>query len=169
MQSKINLVSHTQQGIMQRLSRFLSRLRNGEERNNFWLSLKLNPAKMGRFENKRETPSLGKLIEICNKTHLSANWVLLGKGPEYLTEEEPLSANEIVDRTCNELLKLLAQQKRRPRKEIIDLVKGYRDEARTTAKNPGTISDASPDPARNVERDSTGKISGPSSGRTQCL
>jgi len=62
----------------------LTRFRDGAEKDGFCRAYNLNAAKMGRYENERESPSLEKIAEICEKTRLSANWLLLGIPPESL-------------------------------------------------------------------------------------
>jgi len=116
-------IAKIEQEIMERLSDFLRRFRSGREKNEFWVSFKLTPSKMGRFENMKERPSLFRLIEICERLNLSANWLLLGEGPETL--EPQLTETEIIARTCDGIEKLLAAQKPLPRKEILDLIRSY--------------------------------------------
>ena len=71
--------------ISERLGSYLRKLRDGREKNAFYLSLGLNPAKLGRLENSAECPSLLRLIQLCEKTGVSANWVLCGVGPQTMT------------------------------------------------------------------------------------
>ena len=69
-------------------ARFAARLtefRGRAEKDGFWRGYDLNPAKMGRYENQKEAPSLEKIIEICEKTRLSPNWLLMGSEPQKLS------------------------------------------------------------------------------------
>ena len=45
----------------------LTEFRDGAKKDAFWRSYNLNAAKMGRYENHKEAPSLEKIIEICDE------------------------------------------------------------------------------------------------------
>lgn len=51
--------------------------RGGEQKKAFWPQYGLDHAKMGRYENAKETPSPEKIVEICRKTGMSADYLLL--------------------------------------------------------------------------------------------
>lgn len=66
----------------------LTAFRKGAEKDSFWRGLNLNAAKMGRYENNKEAPSIEKIVEICEKTRLSPNWLLMGLEPEKLSGKD---------------------------------------------------------------------------------
>jgi len=50
---------------------------------------------MGRYENGRETPSPERIVEICWKTGMSADYLLLGKRAK---EKKPKVKLQVMDR-----------------------------------------------------------------------
>ena len=70
----------------------LKEFRNGAEKDGFWRGLGLNAAKMGRYENEKEAPSIAKIVEICEKTKLSPNWLLMGLAPRSI---DPTTSDKV--------------------------------------------------------------------------
>lgn len=56
--------------------------KGGDQKKAFWPQYGLDYVKMGRYENGRETPSPEKIVEICQKTGISTDYLLLGKKPK---------------------------------------------------------------------------------------
>jgi len=115
----------------------LTRLRNNAEKDAFWRGYDLNPAKMGRYENRKEAPSLEKIIDICEKLDVSPTWLLLGKGRQKLseiTEPDAPTVLEIKVETVAGLVRLLNAEKPRPKQEIFDVLGRYIEDERGRGK-----------------------------------
>ena len=90
----------------------------------------LKVPKWNRYENEKETPSIEKIFEICDKLDISPTWLFFRKGFQKLSDvpDEIVTAADIGDFAIAGLEKLLHMEKPRPKPQIFELVGRYRND-----------------------------------------
>lgn len=79
------IMRQTNQQLRRAIGARLSEIRGAEDKKSFWPRYKLDAAKMGRYENAKEIPTVEKLVEICEAIDISPTWLLFGLGRRRLT------------------------------------------------------------------------------------